>query len=151
MNDEFPLLSGGFTALGELRLLEERAVVQVVREQVGEVIIRKVLTSREIMLPVTLTTETLEISVREGAGRVLLGDQPLLPGQTYTVTLAEERAEVHKSVVPLYDITLTKRGRTHVHEETLTLRREMLDIQGDPALIHEIDHSEQPYAPHLKP
>ena len=89
MNDEFPVLSGESTVVGELRLLEERAAVQVVREQVGEVSIREVLTEREITLPVTLTTETLEISVREGTGRVFLGDQALLPGQTYTITLKE--------------------------------------------------------------
>lgn len=142
MNDEFPVLSGESTVVGELRLLEERAAVQVVREQAGVVTVRKVLTEREVTLPVTLTTETLQISVREGAGRVFLGEQALLPGQTYTVTLAEERAEVHKTVVPLYDVTLTKRGQTHVHEETLTLRREVLDVQGDPALIHELDGSD---------
>lgn len=142
MQDDLPVLSGESTVVGQLRLLEERAAVQVVREKVGEVTIRKVLTSREITLPVTLITETLEISVREGAGRVFLGEQALLPGQTYTVTLAEERAEVIKTVVPLYDVTLTKRGQTHVHEETLTLRREVLDVQGDPALIHDIDVSD---------
>ncbi|MDV6376315.1 YsnF/AvaK domain-containing protein [Deinococcus arenicola] len=142
MNDEFPVLSGEFTIVGQLRLLGERADVRVVREQAGVVTIRKVLTEREVTLPVTLTTETLKISVREGAGRVFLGEQALLPGQTYTVTLTEERAEVVKTVVPLYDVTLTKRGQTHMHEETLTLRREVLDVQGDPALIHDIDVSE---------
>lgn len=142
MQDDLPVLSGESTVVGHLRLLEERAAVQVVREQVGEVTIRKVLTSREITLPVTLTTENLQISVHEGAGRVFLGEQALLPGQTYTVTLAEERAEVIKTVVPLYDVTLTKQGRTQIHEEALTLRREVLDVQGDPALIHDIDVSE---------
>ncbi len=142
MNDEFPVLSGESIVVGQLRLLGERADVQVVREQAGVITVRTVLTEREVTLPVTLTTETLEISVREGAGRVFLGEQALLPGQTYTVTLTEERAEVVKTVVPLYDVTLTKRGQTHMHEETLTLRREVLDVQGDPALIHDTDVSE---------
>ena len=43
-------------------------------------------------VPVTLTTETLEITVKDGAGKVTLNGEVLEPGRTYEVLIHDEKA-----------------------------------------------------------
>lgn len=128
--------AGLLAAQGDrLTLYEERARVDVVRESRGAVTVRKVVTEREEMVPVTLRSECLEIVVQEGAGCVRMDGQELQPGQTYQVELTAERASVHKEVVPISEVSFEKRAVTEDVQQTLTLRREVLDIEDPQQLV----------------
>ncbi|MDO4264585.1 MAG: YsnF/AvaK domain-containing protein, partial [Deinococcus sp.] len=118
-----------------LVLYEERARVDVVRESLGAVTVRKLVTEREEMVPVTLRSEYLEIVVHEGAGRVRMDGQELQPGQTYQVELTTERASVHKELVPISEVSLEKRAVAEDVQQTVTLRREVLDVEDPQNLI----------------
>lgn len=122
-----------------LTLHEERAEVQVTREQAGSVQIRRVVTERQEVIPVTLSTEHLEITVTDGVGRVLMNGEALEPGRTYEVLLSEERAEVQKQVFPVQEVTIAKQVQTFMHSEQLTLRREELEVEGLSGQVREVD------------
>ncbi|GAA5501626.1 hypothetical protein Dxin01_01362 [Deinococcus xinjiangensis] len=126
------------TELERLTLHEERAKVEVLREQVGSVSVRKVVRERREVLPVTLTTEILEISVTDGAGKVLLNGEALEAGRTYEVIIRDERARVEKQVFALSDVTLSKQANTVTHTEEVTLRREELEVRDPNGLVREV-------------
>lgn len=118
-----------------LVLYEERAKVDVVRESQGAVTVRKVVTEREEMIPVTLRRECLEIVVQPGAGCVRLDGKDLEAGQTYQVELSNERATVQKEVVAVSEVSFEKRAVTEEVKQAVTLRREVLDVQDPQNLI----------------
>ncbi|GAA5514866.1 hypothetical protein Dcar01_03629 [Deinococcus carri] len=122
-----------------LVLHEERAEVEVLRDLTGAVQIRRVVTERQEVVPVTLTNEHLEITVTDGVGRVRMNGEVLEPGRVYTVELSEERAEVRKQVFPLQEVTIAKQRQTFTHSEQITLRREELDVQGLEGEVRELD------------
>lgn len=126
------------TELEHLTLHEERARVEVLREQAGSVSIRKVVKEREEVIPVTLTTETLEITVKDGAGKVTLNGEVLEPGRSYEVLVHDEKAVVQKEVFALSDVTLNKETRTYTHTEHITLRREELDVRDPQGLVRDV-------------
>lgn len=126
------------TELDRLTLLEERARVEVLREQVGSVKIRKVVREREEVIPVKLTTETLEITVADGAGKVTLNGEVMEPGRTYEVLIHDERAVVEKQVFAQSNVTLRKEATTYTHTEQVTLRREELDVRDPQGLVREV-------------
>ncbi|TDE85435.1 YsnF/AvaK domain-containing protein [Deinococcus sp. S9] len=115
--------------VGQLVLHEERAEVEVLREQTGSVQIRRVVTERQETVPITLVSERLEITVTDGGGRVVMNGEALEPGRTYTIELSEERVQIHKQVYPLQEVTIAKQRETVTHTEQVTLRREELDVQ----------------------
>ncbi|MDO4245474.1 MAG: DUF2382 domain-containing protein [Deinococcus sp.] len=143
--------------LGRLQLLEERAVVNVERVGMGQVQIRKVVHERQEMVPVTITSEVLEITVAsvpagatqpgqvagaagsQGVREVLIDGQPLEAGRTYTIPLTEERYQVVKQVYPISDVVVRRRVQTETHQETLSLKREELDVQADESLIRRTE------------
>lgn len=118
-----------------LVLYEERAKVDVVRESAGAVTIRKVVTEREEMVPVTLRSECLEIVVQPGAGCVRMGGEQLQEGQTYQIELSTERASVQKEVVPISEVSFEKRTVSQDTQQTVTLRREVLDVEDPQHLV----------------
>ncbi len=124
--------------LDTLTLHEERAVIDVVKEQAGAVTIQKVLRERQETIPVTLSSEVLEITVREGAGKVMMNGEVLEPGRTYEVLLQDERAEVLKHVFAVSEVDLKKKMQTFTHTETVTLRREELDIRDPNGLVQDV-------------
>lgn len=143
--------------LGRLQLLEERAVVNVERVGMGQVQIRKVVHERQEMVPVTITSEVLEITVAsvpagatqpgqvagaagsQGVREVLIDGQPLEAGRIYTIPLTEERYQVVKQVYPISDVVVRRRVQTETHQETLSLKREELDVQADESLIQRTE------------
>lgn len=129
------------TELENLTLHEERARIEVLREQAGRVSIQKIVKERQEVIPVTLTTETLEITVKDGAGKVTLNGEVLEPGRTYEVLIHDEKAVVQKEVFALSDVTLHKETRTYTHTENITLMREELDVRDPQGLVREI-HSD---------
>jgi len=122
------LSADGRQIVEQLRLHEERAEVEVLRERAGQVQIRRVVVERQETLPVTLRRELVEITVKEGGDRVLLNGEELEPGRTYELEVYEERAEVVKRVYPFQDVTIAKQAQTFTHDEEVTLRREELDV-----------------------
>lgn len=123
---------------GTLRLHEERAVVEVVPENLGAVTIRRVLTQREETVPITLGREHLEITVTEGSGgRVTMNGEVLEVGRTYEVALYEERAVIDKQTYPLSDVVIAKQRDTYQQVERLTLRREELEVEDPQGLVRD--------------
>lgn len=153
--------------VGRLQLLEERAQVQVLRQGAGQVQVRKVLRERQEMVPVTLTTEVLEITVRDlsqaqagagqplaqpgqtmqpgesamgqGVSQILLDGKPLEVGRTYEIPLTEERVQVVKQVYPISEVVIRKQVQTTTHQETVTLRHEELDVVDAQGLARLVD------------
>lgn len=123
---------------GTLRLHEERAVVEVVPEGLAAVTIRRVLTQREEVVPITLGREHLEITVREGqGGRVLMNGEPLEVGRTYEIPVYEERAMINKQTFPLSDVVITKQRETYQQVERVTLRREELEVEDPQGMVRD--------------
>ena len=135
--------TGNLSEVGRVQLLEERAQVEVQRVQTGQVQVRKVIRERQETVPVTLTSEYLEIVVSpEAAGRVMMDGQVLEAGRTYEVLLTEERAQVSKQVFALSEVTVRKEVQTSTHQETVTLRREELEVvdaQGLARVVEDAD------------
>ncbi|BDP42221.1 hypothetical protein DAETH_21900 [Deinococcus aetherius] len=123
---------------GTLRLYEERAVVDVVPETLGAITIRRVLTQREEVVPITLGREHLEITVTEGSGgRVTMNGEVLEVGRTYEVPLYEERAVIDKQTYPYSDVRIAKQRETYQQVERLTLRREELEVEDPQGLVRD--------------
>lgn len=133
-------LATELSEVGRVRLHEERAQIDVQRVQAGQVEVRKVVRERQETVPVTLTSEYLEIIVSpEAAGRVTMDGQLLEAGRSYEVLLTEERAQVTKQVFALSEVTVRKQVQTSTHQETVTLRREELDVVDAQGLAHIIE------------
>lgn len=137
--------------LDKVRLHEERAKVEVLREQVGAVSIRKVLVERTEMVPVTLSREVLHITVHAAptgtaeaaagtpvVGKVVLDGQELVAGQNYEFVIKDERPVVGKEVYAVSDVTLHKEMQQTTHTEQVTLRREELEVIDPNGLVREI-------------
>lgn len=137
--------------LDKVTLHEERAKVEVLREQAGAVTIRKVLVERTENVPFTLTREVLQITVHAAptgvsesaaalpvVGKVVLDGQELVPGQSYEFVIKDERAVVGKEVFAVSDVTLHKEVQQTTHTEQVTLRREELEVVDPNGLVREI-------------
>lgn len=125
-----------------LYLYEERARVDVSVESQGQVVLRKKIVEQEEHIPVTIRREILEIVTAPGGGLVhvegiTLDGKQLEAGRTYEVVLTEERAHVTKQVYPVQEVNVRKQQVSEQHTETVTLRREVLEVDGPAELIHE--------------
>lgn len=119
----------GRQVMSRLVLHEERAQIEIERERLGQVQIRRVVTEREEVVPITLRREVVEITVTEGGnGSILLNGETLEVGRTYEFEMYEERAEVQKRVYPFQEITIGKRLESFTQTEQIALRREELDV-----------------------
>lgn len=133
------------TALNDqetLYLYEERARVDVSVESQGQVALHKKVVEHQEMIPVTIRREILEIVTAPGNGTVhvdgiTLDGQQLEAGRSYEIVLTEERAHVTKQVFPVQEVSIRKQQLSEQHTETVTLRREVLEVDGPAELIHE--------------
>ncbi|GGI76216.1 YsnF/AvaK domain-containing protein [Deinococcus wulumuqiensis] len=152
---------GTESEVGRLQLLEERAQVQVLREGIGQVQVRKVLRERQEMVPVTLSTEVLEIVVTpvaqgaaahaaagsvteggamgQGVSQILIDGKPLQVGQSYEIPLTEERVQVVKQVYPISEVLIRKQAQSTTHQETVMLRHEELEVLDEQGLARFVD------------
>ncbi|WP_291431204.1 YsnF/AvaK domain-containing protein [Deinococcus sp.] len=120
-----------------LDLLEERASVQVIRDSVGGVTLRRVVREEEVLVPVTISREFLELTVKSGGGQIILDGVPLEAGRTYEVLLSEERAQIVKDVYAAQQVEVWKRTRTEQFQQSVTLGREVLEVTGRTDLVTE--------------
>lgn len=152
---------GTESEVGRLQLLEERAQVQVLREGIGQVQVRKVLRERQEMVPVTLSTEVLEIVVTpvaqgaaahaaagsvtesgamsQGVSQILIDGKPLQVGQSYEIPLTEERVQVVKQVYPISEVLIRKQAQSTTHQETVMLRHEEIEVLDEQGLSRFVD------------
>lgn len=137
--------------LNHLTLHEERAQVEVVREVYGSVTINKIVSERQELVPVMLRTEKLEITIAPGAGEVLVDGVALEPGRTHEILLLEEHATIQKEVFPALDVNIWKESRVVDQSETISLRREVLEVIDPMGLAHESSQIEAPVATNQKP
>lgn len=125
----------------KITLHEERARIEVIRQQIGGVTLHKVVQERVENIPVTLTREVLQITIHEGTevghiqGLVLADGQELVAGQTYEIPLSEERASIIKEVFPISRVDVSKQVIQAQHTEEITLRREELEVTDPNGLI----------------
>lgn len=134
-----------------LYLYEERARVDVSVESQGQVTLQKKIVEQQEMIPVTIRREILEIVTAPGTGGlqlegITLDGQPLEAGRSYEIVLTEERAHISKQVYPVQQISVRKRQISEQHSEAVTLRREVLEVDGPAELIHDssVDRSSEP-------
>lgn len=152
---------GTESQVGRLQLLEERAQVQVLREGIGQVQVRKVLRERQEMVPVTLSSEVLEIVVTpvaqgaaahaaagsvteggamgQGVSQILIDGKPLQVGQSYEIPLTEERVQVVKQVYPISEVLIRKQAQSTTHQEAVMLRHEELEVLDEQGLARFVD------------
>lgn len=123
--------------LKDFTLHEERVRIDVVREVYGSVTIHKVVSERQELVPVTLRTEKLEITIAPGAGEVMIDGVTLEPGRTHEVLLLEEHATVQKEVFPALNVHIWKESRVVDQSQTISLRREVLEVIDPMGLAHE--------------
>jgi stress response protein YsnF len=122
---------------GIITLYEERAQIAVTGGLAAQVTLQKRIVEEEVQVPVTLQREVLELITSPEGGSVMLDGQLLEPGRVYQITLTEERPVISKQVYPVQQIAVRKEWISEVHQETVTLGREVLDISGPEALIRE--------------
>ncbi len=120
-----------------LTLYEERAQIAVTQDLGAQVTVQKRVIEEEVQVPVTLRREVLEITTAPDGGTVKLNGEWLEPGRVYQITLTEERPVVAREVYAVEQIEIRKEWISEVQQHSLTLGREVLDISGPPALIHE--------------
>ena len=134
--------------IATLELLEERPLVEVVREVVGQLEVRREVVRRIEHLPVELVTETviLEHSGLNNAGIVgegttaftleLNGELVTLePGGRYSFEIYRERAVVSKFAEVVETVKIGKRTVTETHHLSLELGREQLVLEQDGNLV----------------
>ncbi|WP_293912053.1 YsnF/AvaK domain-containing protein [Deinococcus sp.] len=122
---------------GTITLYEERAQIAVTGGLVAQVTLQKRIVEEEVQVPVTLQREVLELITSPEGGSVMLDGQLLEPGRVYQITLTEERPVIGKQVFPVQQINVRKEWISQVHQETVTLGREVLDVSGPEHLIRE--------------
>ena len=122
---------------GVITLYEERAQMAVTGGLVAQVTLQKRVVEEEVQVPVTLQREVLELITSPEGGSVMLDGQLLEPGRVYQITLTEERPVIGKQVYPVQQISVRKEWISEVHQETVTLGREVLDVSGPEHLIRE--------------
>ena len=136
------------TEVATLELLEERPLVEVVREVVGQLEVRREIVRRIEHLPVELVSETviLEHSSLNNAGIVgegttaftleLNGELVTLePGGRYSFEIYRERAVVSKFAEVVETVKIGKRTVTETHHLSLELGREQLVLEQDGNLV----------------
>ncbi|MFL1732830.1 YsnF/AvaK domain-containing protein [Moraxella oculi] len=144
-----------------LELLEERAHINKDRVSTGKVVLSKQTRSRTVNLPITLTEEYLVITYKEDNS--LLNHQPnnndasinvidnttnshtqiSINDQMHSLTLdtpveillSRETAIVTKSTHSIEEVRLDTKTISKEHIFTTELKKEVLDIKGDEALI----------------
>ncbi|WP_161883910.1 YsnF/AvaK domain-containing protein [Deinococcus alpinitundrae] len=129
-----------------LTLHEERAQVAVERTVGAQVTVQKRIIEEEVQLPVTLKREILELTTAPEGGTVKFNGEWLEPGRIYQITLTEERPVIAREVYPVEQIEIRKEWVSAVHQQTLTLGREVLDLTGPAELIREQAQLEQEQA-----
>lgn len=123
--------------LANLTLYEERAQVAVVAEGGRQITVQKRIIEEEVQVPVTLRREVLEITTAPQGGSVMLNGELLEEGKVYQITLTEERPVVGREVYPVEQIAIRKEWISEVHQHSITLGREVLDLSGAVELIRE--------------
>ncbi|AZI41386.1 DUF2382 domain-containing protein [Deinococcus psychrotolerans] len=123
--------------MANLTLYEERAQVAVERVSGRQITFQKRIIEEEVQIPVTLRREVLELTTALEGGTVKLNGELLEPGKTYQIILTEERPVVAREVYAVEQVEIRKEWISEVHQQTLTLGREVLDIGGAADLIRE--------------
>lgn len=123
--------------IASLTLYEERAQVAVESAGGRQITFQKRVIEEEVQIPVTLRREVLELTTALEGGTVKLNGELLEPGKTYQITLTEERPVVAREVYAVEQIEIRKEWISEVHQQTLTLGREVLDVSGAADLIRE--------------
>ena len=114
------------TRIGILELREELPVLTREKIQTGQVSFRREVRVKTETVILELQRETLVIEVRPGEGTVLIGDEPLQPGETREILLHDERAVVTKQPYVTEEVLIGKRTVTEVHQESIDLQYETL-------------------------
>ena len=115
----------------KVRLLEEELHVNKAERQIGEVEVSKRIVTEQVEVPVTLEREEIIIHRHAATGDVgaEVGD---ITDQTIVVPVREEYAEVTKSAHVAEEIEIERRVTSQEQTISDTVRREELDVTGNP-------------------
>ncbi len=154
------------TLVGNIELLEERAVVDKERLDVGKVTVSKQVRTKTVNIPVELVEEVLVIDTEyyDADSRQLLnsaaseadlvrhieptlsskpsitvnGNQISLDQEPVEIVLSRQVAVIKKETYAVQDVAIEK--STHVHKDTfdVELKHEELDVEEEGYFDHEV-------------
>ena len=114
--------------VGTLELREEQLTITKRREVTGHVDVRRERRVRTETVTIELVTEVLVLSVRAGAGTVMVDGLPLEPGTVRELELYREEAIPGKEVVVTQDIDLVRERVVETTTQQIELAYEELVV-----------------------
>lgn len=114
--------------VGTLELREEQLTITRRRELTGHVEVRRERRVRTETVTIELVTEVLVLSVRAGAGTVMVDGLPLEPGTVRELELYREEAIPGKEVVVTQDIDLVRERVVETTTQQIELAYEELVV-----------------------
>lgn len=142
--------------VGIVQLLEERPVVQIETQSLGQVSFRKELRTRTVQVPVELTSEVLVIERKPATGagagtagqtlvdqpvstlsQIMIDGQPLTEGQVIEITLTDQIPQIGRQVVLVEEVDIYRQARQQQQTVTVELQHEELvwrnsgDLESD--------------------
>lgn len=118
-----------------IKLHEEQLNVHKERQNKGEVEISKHVVEDTKTIEVPVQREELHITRRTNTDAV--ADDHAFEEKTYKVPLSEEKVVVDKEVVVTGEVDVNKTIETDTEEVTDSVRKEVLDVDGDKDIITE--------------
>lgn len=114
--------------VGTLELREERLTISRRRELSGQVEVRRERRVRTETVTIDLVSEVLVLSVKAGAGTVMVDGLPLEPGTVRELELYREEAVPGKEVVVTQDIDLVRERVVETTTQQIELAYEELVV-----------------------
>ena len=114
--------------VGTLELREERLTISRRRELSGQVEVRRERRVRTETVTIDLVSEVLVLSVKAGAGTVMVDGLPLEPGTVRELELYREEAVHGKEVVVTQDIDLVRERVVQTTTQQIELAYEELVV-----------------------
>ncbi|WP_295813815.1 DUF2382 domain-containing protein [uncultured Deinococcus sp.] len=114
--------------VGTLELREERLTISRRRELSGQVEVRRERRVRTETVTIDLVSEVLVLSVKAGAGTVMVDGLPLEPGTVRELELYREEAVPGKEVVVTQDIDLVRERVVQTTTQQIELAYEELVV-----------------------
>lgn len=130
-------VNDGLNGNQTIKLHEEQLNVRKEREEKGDVEISKHVTEETKTIEVPVEREELHISRRKVNETV--DGQHDFEDDTIVVPLSEERVVVDKDTVVTGEVEINKTVKQDTKEVTDTVRKEVLDVDGDQDIVTDID------------
>ncbi|MGX7100444.1 DUF2382 domain-containing protein [Globicatella sanguinis] len=128
-------MNDGLEGVSTIKLHEEQLNVRKERQNIGEVEISKHVVEDTETIEVPVQREELHITRRTNTDAV--ADDHAFEEEKYRVPLSEEKVVVDKDVVVTGEVDVDKTIETETEEVSDSIRKEVLDVDGDKEIITE--------------